>query len=289
MDALPALYLVLGALAATTGAAWLIELPALPRVALGRRGARRSAALAGNFRHVEPAARWLAARCALLPIADLRARLETWLLRSGSFLGLCADELLGLCVLGAAAALALAVTATDRALGVWIAVASVLGALAPLFAVYDHKRGRDRRIARQLPAALDLFALALNAGFDFSGSVELVASSLVEADDPLRDELQLVQRELAMGRARIRALRSLADRTDVPELRDVVRVVIQAERKGTPLATVLEIQAQVARNRRSVLAEEAAARASILLLGPLMLILLAMLLLLLGPLAIRSL
>jgi tight adherence protein C len=281
-------YLALGALAFGIAAAHAQRLPPLPRVELGRRGEQRRAALAGAFGHVEPLARWLGARCAALPLQPVRARLDVLLIRSGSFLGLCADELLGLCALSAAAATALSLAVTDRSVALWVTIGFSLGAALPLIVVRDHKRGRDRRIARQLPPALDLFALALNAGFDFSASAELVQSSLIAPQDPLRDELGLLLQELALGRSRARALRSLGDRTDVAELRDLVRVVIQAERKGTPLAEVLEVQAQIARNRRSVLAEEAAARASILLLAPLMLILLAMLLLLLGPLAIRS-
>jgi tight adherence protein C len=201
---------------------------------------------------------------------------------------LCADELLGLCVLGAAAGVGLALAFATRSVGLWVMVAGALGAGLPLLVLRDHKRDRDRKIARQLPAALDLFALALNAGFDFAGSLGLVRSSLIAPRDPLRDELRLVLQELAMGNSRERALRSLAERTDVAELLELVRVVLQAERKGTPLAEVLEVQAQIARNRRSVLAEEAAARAAIMLLAPMMLILLALLLLLIGPLAIRS-
>lgn len=288
-SALPHIYILLGAIASASAAAWVLRAPALPRVALGRRGEQRRAALASSFRYLEPVVRWLGARCTGLPVPALRAQLEVELLRSGSFLGLCADELLALSAISSVACTTFVATVISRALPVWLGVAAVLGGLLPLIVLNDHKRGRNRRMTRALPAALDLFALALNAGFDFAGSVELVASSLVEPQDPLRDELRLVQQELAMGRARSRALRSLADRSDAPAVCDLVRVVIQAERKGTPLGDVLEVQAQVARNRRSVLAEEAAARASILLLGPLMLILLALLLLLIGPLAIRSL
>ena len=259
-------------------ALYVLDAPALPRVRLGIRGRQRRIALErGLFRYVEPVTRWLAARIPRGALPRLRARLEHELIRSGSFLGLCADELLALSALSSAAATALAWVATDRLPLLWTAVALLLGALVPWIVLQDHKRGRNRRITRQLPAALDLFVLALNAGLDFGAGIEFVTSSLVEPDDPLRDELRLVQQELAMGRARMRALRSLADRSDAPAVRDLVRVVIQADRKGAPLATVLETQAQAARNRRGVLAEEAAARASIMLLGPLMLMLLAML------------
>jgi tight adherence protein C len=288
-DALAFLWLLLGAISCAAGMAWALGKPALSRAFLGVRGERRSAALErGLFRSIEPTLRWLGARIAELPIAALRARLEVLLIRSGSYLGLCADELLALCMLSAGATTLLALVALGALSALWLAVALGTGASLPLLVVLDHKRGRDRAITRRLPGALDLFALALNAGLDFATSLELVAGSLVEPNDPLREELRLLQQELAMGRARARALRSLADRTDVAAVRNLVRVLIQADRKGAPLATVLETQAEVARNQRSVLAEEAAARASIMLLGPLMLMLLAMLLLLLGPLAIRS-
>jgi len=288
-NALPHLYLALGAVASAAAAAWFQQAPTLPRVALGWRGEQRRLALAGSYRYIEPLVRWLGARCTSVPAQALRARLDLELLRSGTFLGLCADELLALCAMSATTCTALVAASTTRALHVWLVVAAVLGGLLPLIVLNDHKRTRNRRVTRALPAALDLFALALNAGFDFAGSVELVANSLVEPSDPLRDELRLLQQELAMGHARSRALRALGERSDAPAVRDLVRVVIQAERKGTPLGDVLEIQAQVSRNRRSVLAEEAAARASVLLLGPLMLILLALLMLLIAPLAIRSL
>lgn len=281
-------YVALGALACAVGCGYVLSAAALPRVSLGVRGQVRARALErGAFCRIEPIVRWLAARIAHWPLSGLRAALERTLLRSGSFLGLCADELLALSVLSSAGCAAFALCVVSRLPLLWLAFSLAIGGLLPLLVLLDHKRGRDRKITRQVPAALDLLALGLNAGLDFTASIELVMSSLVEPDDPLREELALLRQELAMGRARMRALRSLAGRSDVPAIRDLVRVIIQADRKGAPLAAVLETQAQVARNRRSVLAEEAAARASILLLGPLMVMLIALLLLLLGPLVIR--
>jgi len=281
-------HVVLGALACAAACGYVLSTPALPRVTLGVRGQARARAAGGAFGRVEPVVRWLAARIARWPLRALRAGLEQLLIRSGSYLGLCADELLALCAISAASCTTLALSVTDRLPLFWLAFSLGAGGALPLLALLDHKRGRDRAITRQVPAALDLLALGLNAGLDFSASIELVVSSGIEPNDPLRDELRLLQQELAMGRARMRALRSLGSRSDVPAIRDLVRVIIQADRKGAPLAAVLETQAQVARNRRSVLAEEAAARASILLLGPLMVMLLALLLVLLGPLLIQS-
>lgn len=286
--ALPLVYLALGALACAAGCGYVLSAPALPRIGLGVRGQARERALQrGAFARIEPLVRWLAARIAAWPLAALRARLERLLLRSGSFLGLCADELIALCILSSASCVMFAACVANRLPLLWLALALCVGSALPIVVLLDHKRGRDRKLTRKLPAALDLLALGLNAGLDFAGCIELVVSSLVEPEDPLRDELTLVQQELGMGRARMRALRALADRSDVPAIRDLVRVIIQADRKGAPLAAVLETQAQVARNRRGVLAEEAAARASIMLLGPLMVMLVALLLLLLGPVLIQ--
>lgn len=288
-SALPLVYALFGALGCALTWTWARALPALPRSGFGQRGDKRTRALQGGlFRLVEPAMRWLAGRITALPLGRMRAKLETTLLRSGSYLGLCADELLALCLLASGALGSVSVFAMSEAVTPGLPLALAIGGALPVLVMLDHKRGRERAITRRLPGALDLFALALNAGLDFSSSIEVVSTSLIEPNDPLREELRLVQHELAMGRARIRALRSLADRTDAPALRDLVRVVIQADRKGAPLASVLETQAEVARNQRSILAEEAAARASIMLLGPLMLMLLNVLFLLLAPIVIRS-
>jgi tight adherence protein C len=68
---------------------------------------------------------------------------------------------------------------------------------------------------------------------------------------------------------------------------DFVGAVVQAEEKGNPLGEVLRIQAQMLRMRRSVMAEEAAAKAAVKLIGPLMLIFIALMLVLMGPFAIN--
>ena len=70
-------------------------------------------------------------------------------------------------------------------------------------------------------------------------------------------------------------------------MKDFVGTVVQAEAKGTPLSEVLTIQARMLRMRRSVSAEEAAAKAGLMMMGPLMLMFVTIILLLMGPFAVR--
>jgi tight adherence protein C len=149
--------------------------------------------------------------------------------------------------------------------------------------LYEQARSRKRIIARRLPVAIDLVVLCMGAGLDFTGALELVVEELGEPDDPLSCELRRVLQELAMGRARRRVLAELAERVPSATVCDFAHAVIQAEEKGNPLADVLQVQAQVLRLRRSVAAEEAAARAGVLFVLPLLLLLAAVLLVLFGP------
>ncbi|HHH28490.1 MAG TPA: type II secretion system F family protein, partial [Polyangiaceae bacterium] len=106
--------------------------------------------------------------------------------------------------------------------------------------------------------------------------------------DSLVEEFRFMLRELELGRTRRQALENFADRCPTEAVRDFVGTVIQSEEKGNPLAEVLRIQATMLRMRRSVMAEEAAARAAVLMMGPLMLIFSAIILVLLGPFIVQS-
>jgi tight adherence protein C len=284
-DARAWLGLGLASLAITALARAVCALTPLERPRLGRRGERRTQALEhGLFRTIEPLLRLLGAGIARVRPLSLRKRLDAELERASYFLGLCGDELLALCALGFCAGGALAAVARAYgAGGLMVAGLCALGGATPFILMRDHRRGRSRAIERRMPTALDLFSLALNAGLDFGASIEVVASGLgVASKEPLAEELLFLRRELAFGSTRAQALASLAARVDVAAIDELARAVTQAQQKGTPLATVLEIQARIARNRRSVLAEEAAARAGVLLLLPVMVLVVALLTVLVG-------
>ncbi len=254
----------------------------LPRPDLGARGLLRARALERTRLHtLEAALRWIGALCALAPCTALRTRVEIWLERAGHPLGLCADECFAL---GALLGVTLGAGASALGLAAAVVVAAfVRGAVAPVLSLRERARARQRDIARQLPAAIDLVALCMGAGLDFAAALALVAGELTAERDALAVELRRMLQELAMGRVRQRVLAELSERVPTPAVQDFAHAVIQAEQSGTPLAQVLEVQARMLRMRRSVAAEEAAARAAVLLVLPLMLLLGAVVLVMFGP------
>lgn len=93
--------------------------------------------------------------------------------------------------------------------------------------------------------------------------------------------------ELDLGHTRRSAMEGFAARIPTDQVREFVNSVVQAEEKGSPLASVLTIQAQTQRLRRSIAAEETASEAALMLLGPMTLIFLCVIVLLLGPVVVR--
>lgn len=262
-----------------------VSLPVAPRPVLGPRGAVRRRALDTRFALVEPAMRLCAGSISRLPLGGLRERLEVLALRSGRHLGLDADDCLGLCLVSAIAfgtGAALVVHHGALAPG-WIVALTCSGAALPIVALVERARARTRQIARTLPSAIDLAALCMGAGLDFAGALTLLARESRRPDDHLTTEIDLVLAALATGQTRREALEGFAERAPAPAVRDFVSAVIQAEEKGTPLAEALSVQAELLRMRRSAAGEEAAARASVLLAFPLLLLLGAILVLMLGP------
>jgi tight adherence protein C len=293
LETLPLLATVALTVALAVGSYLLARVTPLPRPVLGYRGLQRARALqeAPLFAAVEPLLRWSAALLARLPLGRLRAQLEAMIIRAGELRGLCADEHVALFVLSAAG-LALVGGSAAAWLDLSRAVpclAAVLGAALPLVSLHGHIARRQRRITRQLPLAIDLLALCMNAGLDFSGALELWVRELNDDGDPLNVECRRLLAELSMGHTRRQALASLAERVPTAAMRDFTSAVIQAEQAGNPLAPVLSIQARMMRMRRSIAAEEAAARASVLLVLPMMLLLLAIVLLMVGPFIVNGL
>lgn len=273
------------ALAAGALGALLARVPVAPRPTLGHRGWMRRQALDGSFALVEPPMRVLAAYVALLPLGSVRPRLSKLAAQAGDHLGLDADDSIALSLLGAASFGTGGVAFVRYAdlAEHWVAALIALGAALPFLSLRERQTVRERQISRALPAAIDLAALCMGAGLDFAGALELLVREADVTHDHLAQELRRVLQELSMGRTRREALLSFAERMPSPAARDFVNAVVQAEDKGNPLVEVLQVQAHVLRTRRSVAGEEAAARASVLLALPLVLLLGCILLVMLGP------
>lgn len=122
----------------------------------------------------------------------------------------------------------------------------------------DRRRDRERLIA-QLPDALDLMAVALDAGV--SPEVALAVVADVGAP-PLADQLRRVEQEIALGAPPREAYRAFADRVDREPVRDLVEALERAETLGTPIGQVVAAQGAAQRRERARRARERAARAA---------------------------
>ena len=156
-----------------------------------------------------------------------------------------------------------------------------IGFIGPDFAVSAKARSRKDTIRAELPDALDLMAVSVEAGMGFDGAIAKLTEHM---DGPLADEFALTLNEIRIGEARQDALKKLSDRTDTPELSSFVRAIIQADQLGISLGRILRVQAADTRLKRQAAAEEKAMKAPIKMLFPtVMFIFPAMFLVILGP------
>jgi tight adherence protein C len=254
---------------------------------LGLRGLKRQRVLAKSeaWAGLEPIVRWLGVRLSGIPSDTQRMELDRLVGLAGDFMGLTADEFIGLSLISAIGGAGVGVIAayvTD--LGPFVSVAlTALGGALPYLQISGTATERLKSIGRGLPYVIDLMALSMGAGLDFPGAVRQVVEKSSNPDDPIVEEFTLVLQTLNLGQTRKQALLEFARRAPVDSVTEFVNALIQAEERGNPVAEVLTIQANVSRTRRSVRAEEAAAKAGVQMVGPLMLVFFSIMLLLLGP------
>ncbi|GAB4200398.1 MAG: type II secretion system F family protein [Sandaracinaceae bacterium] len=259
---------------------------------LGTRGLRRARALeeGGLFAAFEPLIRLVASWIAYFPLVEQRRQIDELLKHSGDWLGLTANEFFALSVLGfvGMGGLGLAMLNFGGMPPILFIVFGAIGAAMPYFQLTGERDRRFKEVNRGLPPAIDLASLCMGAGLDFPGSIKQIVEKSPNKEDSLVQEFERVLQELDLGKTRRQALENFADRAPTEAVRDFVGAVVQAEEKGNPLGEVLRIQAGMLRMRRSVMAEEAAAKAAVMLIGPLMLIFGAIMLCLMGPFVIST-
>jgi tight adherence protein C len=142
-------------------------------------------------------------------------------------------------------------------------------------------RSRREAIRAQLPDALDLLAVSVEAGLGFDGAISKLTEHL---DGPLIEELMLTLSEMRVGESRHDALKKLAERTTTPEVGHFTRAIIQADQLGISLGRILRVQATDTRDRRQAAAEEKAMKAPIKMLFPTVLFIFpSMFIVILGP------
>lgn len=145
---------------------------------------------------------------------------------------------------------------------------------------------RQDSIRKSMPYVMDLLTLSVEAGLDFVAGVYKVCEKAKSG--PLIDELAYTLREIQVGASRQQALRNLAVRTDMQEMRSFSALLIQADILGASIGPVLRAQSDLLRTQRFQAAERAGAYAATKLLFPLiMFIMPAVFVVIFGPVALN--
>jgi tight adherence protein C len=149
-----------------------------------------------------------------------------------------------------------------------VLLATAMGFFGPNEYVRRKAAGRQKQIARGLPNALDLLVVCVESGLGLDQAILQVSKELEHAHPEISEEFGLVNLELKAGKRRVEALRNLAERTGVDDLKKLVAVLIQADRFGTGVAQSLRAHSDFMRVQARQVAEEKAAKLGVKLIFP---------------------
>jgi tight adherence protein C len=144
-------------------------------------------------------------------------------------------------------------------------VGGAVGYMGPEFWLGRRIRSRAEAMVLELPDALDLLTISVEAGLGFDAALAKVVEKM---EGPLVNEFRQALAEIRMGRTRREALRDVAQRADSQPINNFIGAIVQAEQLGVPIAKVLQIQSNQLRIERRQRAEEAAAKAPVKMLFP---------------------
>jgi len=269
----------------------LVAAPTRVASRLGMRGLKRRRAIENNpaWSQIEPLVRWLGVRVSGIIGDEFRNKLDRQLALAGDYLGLTPEEYVGLSIVSFLGGLLFGTGAgyITGARSLMIAICGPLFASLPYFTISSEAERRLKQVNRGLPFVIDLMALAMSAGLDFPGAIRQVVEKSSDSTDALVEEFTRILQELQLGRTRKQALTDFMQRVPSEQALEFGNAIIQAEERGNPVADVLQIQAGVSRMRRSVRAEELAARAGVAMVGPLFLLFGCIMLLVVAPMIMK--
>lgn len=128
---------------------------------------------------------------------------------------------------------------------------------------------RQDTLHRAIPDALDLMVVCVESGLGLDQAIARVGQEVSQSHPILAEELNVLSQELRTGVQRQVALRNLAKRTDIEEVRNLVALLVQTDRFGTSIGQALRVHADSMRTTRRLRAEEMAAKLPVKLLFPL--------------------
>lgn len=222
--------------------------------------------------------------------ADTARKIQHRLDIAGNPAGWDVNRILGLKVLGLGVFGVLGflyISATDWPfirIVVATAALAAFGYVLPNILLYNAGQKRETLMRKALPDALDLLTVSVEAGLGFDSAVGRVAKN---TEGPLAQEFQRLLQEMQIGRGRVEAMRGMAERTSLDDLRSFCTSMVQADSLGIPIGRVLRIQSQEMRTKRRQRAEEKAQQVPVKIMVPLVLFILPCLfLVVMGPAAI---
>ena len=166
-------------------------------------------------------------------------------------------------------------------------IAGILGYLLPDIFLTWRMNVRQGHLQRGLPDALDLLVICVESGLGLDQALMKVTQEVRITHPELSDELQLVNLEMRIGKTRIEALRELARRTGLEDIKSLVAMLVQTDRFGTSVAQSLRVFSDDLRIKRRQRAEEMSAKTSVKMVFPLVFFIFpALLAVILGPAAL---
>jgi tight adherence protein C len=160
-----------------------------------------------------------------------------------------------------------------------------MGYVLPNVLLYNAGQKREKLMRNALPDAIDLLTVSVEAGLGFDSAVSRVARNTT---GPLAQEFARLLQEMQIGVGRVEAMRAMAERTSLPDLKSFCLAMVQADSLGIPIGRVLRIQSQEMRTKRRQRAEEKAQQVPVRIMIPLVLFILPCLfLVILGPAGIQ--
>lgn len=167
---------------------------------------------------------------------------------------------------------------------IFLGLALFLGYILPDIWLVWRVHARQHKLRLALPDGLDLLVICVEAGLGLDQALMRVAQELRITHPELSDELQLVNLEMRVGKTRIDALRELARRTGLEDIKSLVAMLIQTERFGTSIAQSLRVHSDDLRTKRRQRAEEMAAKTTVKMVPALVFFIFpALMVVILGP------
>ncbi len=165
-----------------------------------------------------------------------------------------------------------------------VLLTAAAGYYLPEMALSLITKKRIKILRNSLPDMIDLMVICTEAGMGIDAAIARISHEMVRNNPDLAQEFYLSALEIRAGGNRTEALRDLALRTGLDDLKDLVSVIVQSDKFGTSLAESLRVQSDMMRTKRTQRAEEMAAKIPVKMSVPLVLFIFpTLLIVLLGP------